>query len=178
MAVEYAAVASLFKTRFGPGVYAHLVGQTPDEAARRAEMLQALRQAVEAALKPAVPGVWVDPTKVAEAQVTSALLAAMENGAAPASTPAPASVPEVERFSPASPALAATGTKPTAKAEGTRFAELNAIFELTGLTVQDVAVYCYLWRRAGKSMVCWPSLDNIAKACRVQKRTVLRSLKR
>jgi len=58
-----------------------------------------------------------------------------------------------------------------------RFWLCNKVFEM-GLTSKEFLVYSYLSRRAGKSGVCWPSIVTIVAACRVDRKTVRRAVKR
>ncbi len=52
----------------------------------------------------------------------------------------------------------------------------DALFEHQGLTTHDVVVGCYLFRRAGRSMECWPTQYAIAKACRIRRKTASRCI--
>jgi len=54
----------------------------------------------------------------------------------------------------------------------------DGLFGHPELTVYDVAVGAYLFRRAGKSMDCWPKQSDIAKACHIGRDTVIAALGR
>jgi hypothetical protein len=54
----------------------------------------------------------------------------------------------------------------------------DRLFEHPGLNLYDVLVGAYLWRRAGKTMECWPRQNEIAKACHIERKTANRAVGR
>lgn len=74
-------------------------------------------------------------------------------------TPVPASEPMPTPATPSGPP-----SKPIKWFDG--------LFEHPGLTVYDVAVGSYLYRRAGKSLECWPKQEQIARACHMTRKAV------
>lgn len=46
-----------------------------------------------------------------------------------------------------------------------------------GLNPYQFRIYCRLARRAGAGGQCWESADNMAKACLMNRKTVMKSIK-
>src|ERR1700730_8916608 len=167
-APTYEQVAALFEQHAGPAAPAltRVLRETfHDPEEQRVAMLKYLHQAIDTT----VPLDGYDAVK--KAQALRNQLETLEVGEpAGSATEAVAAGIEPQVASPAITKFGDGATRP--------IQWFDRIFEQEGLNTADVAVASYLWRRAGKRLVCWPKQDDIAKACHVEVRTVNYALER